>query len=90
MGAPFWDDVYGFNFSRVAREIRAETLASRAARVLAVPAEALVTNALEFKRFDLTTMAAGDVEFHADFLLQPLATDGALLLPARMSRVNCV
>jgi protein arginine N-methyltransferase 3 len=75
-GAPFWDDVYGFNFSRVAREVRAETLAGRAARVCPVAASAVITAAAEFKRFDLTTMAPSDVEFHADFAL-PVLDEGA-------------
>jgi hypothetical protein len=75
-GAPFWDDVYGFNFSRVAREVRAETLAGRAARVCPVAASAVITAAAEFKRFDLTTMAPSDVEFHSDFVL-PVLDNGA-------------
>ena len=72
-GLPFWDDVYGFDFSRVGRELRAETLASRAARVVPIAGSAVVTHGALFKRFDLTTMAASDVEFTSDFLLQPSA-----------------
>lgn len=71
-GLPFWDDVYGFDFTRVGREVRAETLASRAARVAAIEGSAVVTTASEFKRFDLTTMSAGDVEFNTDFVLHPV------------------
>ena len=64
--------MYGFDFSRVGREVRAETLASRAARVAAIDGSAVVTTASEFKRFDLTTMSAGDVEFNTDFVLHPI------------------
>jgi hypothetical protein len=73
-GLLFWDNVYGFDFSRVGREVRAETLASRAARVAAIDGSAVVTTASEFKRFDLTTMSAGDVEFNTDFVLH--STEG--------------
>ena len=64
--------MYGFDFSRVGREIRAETLASRAGRVAAIQGNAVVTSATEFKRFDLTTMSASDVEFNTEFVLRPL------------------
>ena len=71
-GLPFWDSVYGFDFSSVGREIRAETLASRAGRVVAIQGSAVVTSASEFKRFDLMTMSASDVEFNTEFVLRPL------------------
>ena len=83
-GLPFWDSVYGFDFSRVGREIRAETLASRVGRVVAIQGNAVVTSASEFKRFDLTTMSASDVEFNTDFVLRPL-DGGACLLDAAVS-----
>jgi len=76
-GLPFWDDVQGFDFSLVGREIQAEAVSSRVARVLQVGAGALVTQSVEFKSFDITTMAASDLEFTAEFELRPLQT-GAL------------
>ena len=87
-GLPFWDSVYGFDFSRVGREIRAETLASRAGRVVAIQGSAVVTSASEFKRFDLTTMAASDVEFNTDFVLRPLDS-GACLPGAEVDARRC-
>ncbi len=85
---PFWDEVYGFNFARVGRDIRAETLAGRVARVVPVASSAVVTDSVEFKRFDLTTMAAGDVEFTADFVLQPRA-EGAYTALAASCVATC-
>jgi hypothetical protein len=88
VGAPFWDDVYGFNFSRVGREVRSETLSSRAARVIPVESASVITNSAEFKRFDLTTMAATDVEFTSDFVLHPNA-EGARVHAAGARAAAC-
>jgi len=75
-GVPFWDDVYGFDFSHVGREMHGDALNSRVARVLPVAGSALVTQPAQFKSFDLTTMAASDVEFTSEFHLRPLAQGG--------------
>ena len=75
-GAEFWDAVYGFDFSRVAREINDEALGARLARVLPVPAAAVATHTAPVKSFDLTTVMPADVEFTAAFELQPLAEKG--------------
>ena len=76
-GAEFWDDVYGFNFSRVAREINDEALGARLARVLPVPSSSVVTATAAVKSFDLTTVMPSDVEFTAAFELLPKA-EGAV------------
>ena len=70
-GTEFWDSVYGFDFSRVAREEHAEALGARLARVLPVPSSAVATQTAAVKSFDLTTVNPEDVEFTAAFELLP-------------------
>lgn len=66
-GLDFWDDVYGFRFPDVKAASRESTLAQPL--VAPVSASALLTGAAAVKSFDLTSMTAEDVDFHAEFEL---------------------
>jgi protein arginine N-methyltransferase 3 len=69
-GAEFWDDVYGFNFSRVADEIQEEALGARMARVLPVPSASVVTHTERIQTLDLVTAMPADQEFTTEFQLR--------------------
>ena len=61
----FWHEVYGFNMQPMAAHILRESQGK--AIVTAVPAEAIVTEVIPIRAFDLSTMRPEDADFSADF-----------------------
>jgi len=65
---PFWDDVYGFDMANVGAQLHESAL--KTAVVAEVAGDAVVTETVVVKHFDLMRMAQVDVNFTSDFELQ--------------------
>ena len=66
-GLSFWDDVHGLKFPAIKEEIATSTRTQP--HVAPVDSKALLSDSAVVKAFDLTTMAATDVDFHGEFEL---------------------
>ncbi|CAD7700068.1 unnamed protein product [Ostreobium quekettii] len=74
-GLDFWEDVYGFDMSAVADDIRQK--ARGKVMQEQAKADSIMTESVKIMDFDLMTMSISDVEFTTDFRLPCILTEAS-------------